>query len=297
MQLKHFVHPDHPALFEIRRSDGRCDLRSVAKASVVRDFYTFTDKRGEKHYDVEHGLGKLETKNAPTICKLIESGVNSLDEEERAFLSNFLAIQLHRTKLMRAFADESYNQLLDPAKALEFFKQIKPTVEKDFDRQEIEDFESKLRSGQPLDMDKNFFIKYCLPPASPRFAFAINEMHWRIECAKHNESVFVVGDVPVAVRRRGRLSDPTYVGIERKDLDAEMYFPLSYNKLLIASWKKSRSRRVYASRFRVTELNKIAIVSSFESVFAPVDTDEIIDLVRSLSSVQVRKPPFDILKN
>lgn len=297
MLLKHFVHPTQPALYEIKRDSGRCFLRSPAKASVEKDFYTIKSEKGEKHYNVEIALGKIETKNAPTVQKLIESGVNSICEEERAFLANFFAIQIHRTRVMRSFYDINYQRFLNSGEALKFISQNRKQLESKFAPKEIEQLENRIKNGDRLKEDKNFFVKHGLAPSSPRFAHAVNQMHWKIMTAKSIDSHFVIGDAPVAVRRRGHLTDPYFVGIERADLGAEMYFPLSYNKLLIASWERSRKNQFKVSPMRVTELNKIAIVSSFESVFSPSKDDSIIDLVKKLSHIRVQPPPFEIGKD
>ena len=294
MLLKNFLLPESKSLFEIHRTTGKCFPTPTTNASVEKDFYTLEGKDGQKHYDIEKGLSKIEGINSPIIQKLIENGVNSVSEKERAFFSNFLAIQLHRTRTMKAFTKATYDKFRDPKETLGFMDEIKSELEQQFSKATIAELKAKLEDGERLKKDPNFFLKNCLTPPSPRLANAICQMHWRIEKSKNKDTYFVIGDAPLAIRKRGHPTDPYFVGIERDDLDVEFYFPLSYERILIGSWNKPKKTKIQVGKMRVTELNKIAIVTSSFSVFTPIKDEAMIALVNSLRDFSVTVPPMKI---
>ncbi len=131
----------------------------------------------------------------------------------------------------------------------------------------------------------------------------IYRMYWRVEVV-HPGKEFVTSDNPVYVRRRGHPRDPAVVGIDRADLDAELYVAISRNRFLICSWKKpehligqrgslsaeaSISTRTI-SPGRVDELNELTVLMSDKYVYSSRQLVDIEALVERCSDFRLELP-------
>jgi hypothetical protein len=77
------------------RDSNEVRVQSPLNTAVIGHFYTFTDSEGQKRYELEQMLAKVEGKASPAIVKL--AAKEQLSGEERADLAIFIALAVCRT--------------------------------------------------------------------------------------------------------------------------------------------------------------------------------------------------------
>jgi hypothetical protein len=113
--LRRFANEPEQVLTIDRRSKSLF-RQSVSKAAAQTGFYKITNDDGSTDNSVEHALGKIESRAAIAIAKLVDQGIFPLSDEDRDAVAAFMALQYVRTPSVREHmsqvADASFKAAL-----------------------------------------------------------------------------------------------------------------------------------------------------------------------------------------
>ncbi len=120
--LREFLDPDTPPRQEpyvwVFSKDGKKKQRRAPKNVLWEtDLYTF-DVAGEKRYELEQALSKIESDFAETVRKKIKTRL-PLTDQEHATLCMFVATMLQRTVRQKDNQEAFYDQLVEQVERLE----------------------------------------------------------------------------------------------------------------------------------------------------------------------------------
>lgn len=273
-------------LQQYSREDCTSVAVSVGDATVKKHAYTIHNDKQIPRMAVENWFAEIEGNATEPLRRLRSTG--SVSPEEKMILSVFLAIQMRRTIAALTQFKSVSTRMASPENIISFIHQIRPRIEKYFSSDAIEKYIDDIKCGRNrIELDRGRAIISVFGNIQ-RYATAINGMKWSISESPQNK-FFVSSDNPAYVRRRGRPRDPGIVGIERADLDAELYFPLCPDLFLIAAMKPQKHRgRV--SKQRVIELNRLTILMANRFVYAQNLSLEIESLLLQEREFRLQQP-------
>lgn len=292
--LKQFVPDgeDH-VLYRYGLDGANAERVSCRKATTEDHFYSLSREDGTWDTTLEDSLGKIETKVAPMLKRLLDGRTPTVDD--RVGIAFFIALMLYRVTAMRDRAQFEASRILDPDVTLKYLATNRERLIREYSVEEVEEYERRVReNGRGIDLPRNFhFID--LDRRLQPVAVGIARMSWTIESVKGGQ-FFITSDNPAYVRRRGHPRDPGPVGFGRGDLHAEMYFPLSHRSLLVARHVGDATsvRRSQVSPTRVLQLNKLTVLMAHTDVFSPYRSELVEDLVEECGAFQVEYPQLPL---
>lgn len=219
-------------------------------------FYLVKLPNGKGSLIVEKTLSEIEGAFINTIRSKIEKD-QLLTEEDRGFISIFVASMITRTKVQREHFRESKMDLLHRMREMETaFKNnqnIIPTIEHtssgpSFTLNELE------KHMEEFNSDESFSTLALLEDTAPM----LYEMKWTILIAP-SDKVFISSDNPFCMcspereKRFGIGSFGASAGILNGDI--EITFPLTKKRALFASWKNDLPFYMEADQETIKQIN------------------------------------------
>ena len=263
---------DEDQLIQYDREMSTCYPVSVDDASVVKRIYSIQQPNGEWDDSIEDYFMQLEGDAGPILENLIAGQTPT--KSEKCVFALYLARQMQRGQFMADFARREALRFRDPRFLVTFLEKHHQQLAAQCGEQELDKAIREFAAHpQGVDIDPKTYLRVLIPETPP-YAAMIADLHWRVE--RSRKSFFVTSDQPTCVRRRGQPVNPRVVGLLVED--AELYFPLNKNRLLIASKTRPRDWKTDVGVPRVREINRIIVIHAFRFVFAPAE-DRVLELL------------------
>lgn len=291
--LSGFVTSAHGRIRVFSKS-GRAPYWSTPKnCGFESHFYSLPKDDGGWDTAIDDQLTEIENKAAPAVKRLIAE--TPISGDDRVVISNFIAIQMKRTTTIRGMADLERQRIQETENALRWIDGHRHQLEERFPREEIEAHCEKLiESGTGIELPEKYYLSHIFTGLQ-RLTSSIHSMRWRVEKAPIGLH-FVTSDNPAFPRRREWIESPGVVGIEKDHLNVELGVPLSASAFLVCDWDGRRPPLEYcsATKSRLQHLNYRTVLSAWDCVFCPTDSEEIGNLVESNASFRVKLPPLPL---
>jgi hypothetical protein len=286
-------------LWQFSKTDcGRPLRKSPEKAASESYFYSVQRDDGTWDHSIEDALGDAENNAAPALRRLIEA--DHAVRDDRLTISNFIGLRYLRSKAMRDHAVEQAQKIKDPEATIQY-------IERDFDHYAqrygaaaVRAFMAKVKErGEGVTMPKNVHL-VGLFERGEKWGAEINKMSWTVWKAKP-PNLFVISDNPAFCRRADDLFTPGIVGLRRRDLNAELGFPLSSRAFLIAKPARGQAfksggrtrgdcKTEICDTARARNLNVRTVLSAHEHVFSPDNNSEIGNMVLAHRDFHLKHP-------
>lgn len=291
--LKGFLRPGEDFLRRYPTDGGRDKPASPKTATVESHFYSFLTEDGDWDDSLEDRLGKVETMSAPVV-KRLAAGIKP-SPEDRFLSSLFIALTMQRV-VPAVNAVDSHKGTFESVDVVErCVDRERERLEQHFDAAQIEDFLQKSRErGFGVSLGEKFPLHGLLLRAW-NLAEQIANMKWEVATVPSGAE-FVTSDAPVVCRNSKNLLDRSYVPFGRRDLNAELTFPLSRTAMLVANWhsrKYFRAKRVESPE--VDSLNTRTVLGADRFVFASAQRDTIRKLIVKFDHLKIDAPSVPTL--
>ncbi len=173
------------------------------KTAVIRNYYTFENKDGQKDYSIETFFSQIEGRAKKTIEEL--NAGKEITPEQRLYLASFISLLMVRSPKF----DREVNEVADAA-AKHIVKHAIPNIEAATElirhhKDKQEDSEDKITPESlfefindekfKLKMDRNFVIGAMLEQAQ-KVTFDVAMMDWLVIHA-HPSTSFITTDEPI----------------------------------------------------------------------------------------------------
>lgn len=205
-QLRYLVNNDGK-LFVYDRKKNRYFKAHPKSIGGIKKFYTYKDKSGIEHNEIEDLNKQIETTAAPIIKAIHSRRKQFITTQEKADLSALLALNWQRTPAAKKRIDlmmESGVTTLQRLNALNkdiFFKQVK-----DLEKKTGKTFRNKERLRQSIfenryrvKFDKVAYLQSMLS-GLPKLSQSIQQMLWIIVILNEKRS-FILSDVNFTVEQ------------------------------------------------------------------------------------------------
>lgn len=263
------------------------------KVTVESHFYSFLTEEGDWDDSLEDRLRRVETMSAPVV-KRLAAGIKP-SPEDRFLSSFFIALTMQRV-VPAINAVDTHKGTFESVDVVErCVDRERERLEQQFGAAQIEDFLQKSRErGFGVSLGEKFSLHGLLPRAW-NLAEQIANMKWTVATVSSGAE-FVTSDAPVVCRNSKNLLDQSYVPFGRRDLNAELTFPLSRTAMLVANWhsrKNFRAKRVESPA--VDSLNTRTVLGADRFVFASAQRDCVRNLVSKFGLLKIDAPPVPTL--
>ncbi|WP_181157129.1 DUF4238 domain-containing protein [Paraburkholderia sp. BL21I4N1] len=176
-----------------------------------RDYYAYEDDQGNLVFDIEIGLGEVETAASAAILKL--DNEEQLTADDKLVLATYVAFQFTRTPAYAAWLGEFRAQFAQNARPEEI---------------------DALPNPQDPAADRGAALGAMLRHA-PRFADVFLNLNWTIWRRDSDRQSFVTTDCPVSVLQTQRQEANIYAGVGILLPDVITLLPLSQASALAMS--------------------------------------------------------------
>jgi hypothetical protein len=281
------------SLWQYDKATGECKRRNVSAATVWHYAYSYRESDGTWNHLAEQELARIEDKAISCLKKLISESAESLDNEERSAVSLFIAATFRRSRMLIEHYQEGYTKYCNhQERQLGLLEELKTDNTFNFIDEDIEFAEQYIAEGK-LDSNEDELKASQLEAILRKLTMGarlIGGMHWKILSAK-SPQCFLTSDSPVIIRLTNDPLDSYDHFVRPGDVNAELTFPLSRQRLLLARhnpWGESTK----ASKTRVRELNARIIRMASSRAYAPFESDEIASLLAEYRHFQPPRPPI-----
>jgi|JI10StandDraft_1071094.scaffolds.fasta_scaffold263228_2 hypothetical protein len=219
------------------------------------NFYTVKLPSGGGSLVVEKTLAEIEGGFISVIKNKIVLG-KDLDDEDRMYLSLFVAAMITRTKIQRDHFKDNYNKLIKRMEEMgEMMKKNPPKVahieHRDSPSLTLDELKLHIEN---FDSDESVSTLGLLQDTAP----LISQMKWSILCARSSK-FFISSDNPfcMCAPKREQLYGKGTMGASAGllDGDVELTFPLSREYVLFASWESKRPLYVNVEEDVIEQVN------------------------------------------
>ncbi|MEZ6129176.1 MAG: DUF4238 domain-containing protein [Planctomycetaceae bacterium] len=291
--LKGFLRPGEKFLRCYPTDGGRDNRVSPKKATVESHFYSFLTEEGDWDDSLEDRLETVETMSAPVV-KRLAAGIRP-SPEDRFLSSFFIALTMQRV-VPAVNAVDTHKGTFESVEVVErCVDRERERLEQQFSAAQIEDF---LQTSRELGVGVSLGEKFPLHGLLLRawnLAEQIASMKWAVATVPSGAE-FVTSDAPVVCRNSKNLLDQSYVPFGRRDLNAELTFPLNQTAMLIADWQSRKLFRVKRVESpEVDSLNTRTVLGADRFVFASTRRDSIRKLISQFGSQKIDAPPVPTL--
>lgn len=254
-------------------------------SAVQKDYYTYTDKDGVKHFDIEQMLSMVEGEASGPLAKL-DAG-DPISEDERSWVAQFIAFLMLRTpeteKRVNEMVDgfmKLYNRVAFPdvesvRVAFEKFSADTGTPLKKTPEEMFEFFKSEAFT---VEATQSYRLKLFLE-SSMGIAPAIFGMHWLVLHAPNGKH-FITTDAPFQVRMPTQINHPKWMGVGVLSPGAEKLLPLTKSTALVIAHPGQTLSHHKANGDAMRRFNLTLTRSAEEFVYARDET-HVRNLVRT----------------
>jgi hypothetical protein len=274
--LKEFCDPNTPSGQEpYVWLCGRDNLawRKKAPANIAKgaDMYSFTDKDGQRHDEIEKGLAEVEGQTAGIIRNKIFKYDPNLDEQEAVMLAMFVGYMAVR---IPAFHQQLGDFMTDVVKAMmtlqaskpEAFPALKAAVEQDTGEKLPDWFgpEHLDPSKYIITPSKSLVVALALSPIK-EITYHLANMAWVFLVAE--QEFFITSDWPFCMLNPKLIGSFYGPGLAQKDV--EITVPLSPKISLLATWDKPSTVFRGVGSEAVSIINRRTALMAREFVVSP----------------------------
>jgi hypothetical protein len=222
---KHHYYPEFNLKY-FADTDGLVNVYSIEKKgfqrippknlAYINDFYTFTDSTGEKTSLIEDVLANIDG-NSSIVIRKLEKGDFTITDEERVYMSYYIAFQQSRTPYER----EKINRMSEQADkfflrvATSYKDLVKNTADKviarypELDKYSVEDVKKFFQSDEyKIVYPQEHALKIMMGNIET-FASIIYKMKWKFLIAP-SDSLYLTSDVPFTMLQTDQSN--TYLG-------------------------------------------------------------------------------------
>lgn len=269
---------------------------SIANASVVNNCYSFRDKDGCWNDAAERDIARIESQAAPLFDSIIDSPSKQLTSDNRATLAKFFVLQMKRAHVYSKYRDQELARMInDNDSLLSTLEDNKAKLARRYGPGEVARVRQEIQAGKLPENDYRAQARKAslrvmlesIDDASRR----LDTMNWQILKAKHGEA-FISSDLPAYVRKAETYDGDGILGLDRADLNAEFFMPLSPCRFFRASHKPVNAT-VNASKTRVRELNTRTVRMAHRWVFTHKVSSITSDLVVQYAGCPTPLPSLD----
>ena len=263
--LKNFVvgKKDHVWVFDkMTRKRFRTNVRNVAAETSFYDF-DFEDAT----LTLEPSLGALESRVAAILRPVVrDASLESLSQQNKVLLAQFLAVQFVRTKQWR----EMWGA---------FSKDLTETLrERGWDPTKIEGYKT------PTEAELKIEAARALVDAD-RFAPHFLDKTWVLLKATRGHP-FLIGDNPIAMHNTRELAPYGNIGLAVPGI--EIYLPLSKD-LTLGLWCPSHEKELRAAVRKIDQIRSLDPAMAERLTAGPLNAQELlysIDTGRAATSIR-----------
>lgn len=232
---------------------------------VIGNLYTFEGEEGQKRYDVEEMLSRLESHAAPGIVRLARR--EKLTDEQRANVLLFIAFARNRTPEWMETVKTLTGDLTKWVATRMFAEvdHVREILRKDNGHlPEEEQFAHANRLAEFAQSDR-YTVKVNDRAAlglalstAPAIAETLKTRNWTVLHPQRARDSFVTSDAPVILV--SRTTHPSY-GVGFANLDAVVYFPLGQDACLILHGEGMVLDHLDISQNMVVDINRAVAAS------------------------------------
>jgi len=235
-----------------------------------RDYYAYEDEQGELVFDIEVGLGQVETAAALAIRRV--DGGEELTADDRLVLATYTAFQFARTPAYAAWIAAFRKNWTDEARQM---------------------LEGTIPEAPDPRVGRGAALGEMLRHA-PRFAEVFLRLNWTIWRRESERSSFVTTDSPVSLVQAGQREANIYQGTGILSPDAITVLPLSQATALAMSGIGDRVGNRPLTRDQVRRVN-LAVVNQAHGFVFGRDMTLIQNLVQTTGIDQRQwQPPLRV---
>lgn len=270
---------DPNALFLYDAAEGRIIPSSPKDVFVKRDLHKIDLGEGKADFNtIEDMLSEFESNGVAAIRSYLEHG--SLDPEARAQMACFLGLQVVRTPVMRAGAEQMLKeQVQTTAKILDDSKKLPPLPAA-----------LKERGNSFVELiQKNEIIINVLPQVTmisfqawPTVAELVLNMNWCLMRSEDNH-YFALSDNPCSIYDEHYGHHGMGIGVGHPGVEVVM--PLDRHHCLLAAWKPIPELK-RANQKHVHEINRRTALFGERFYAFPVSSKSMMELFRTYSGGQ-----------
>jgi hypothetical protein len=290
--LDKFVHPNtgQNVLFPFERGIGRRKATGTKQLASANHFYAERD--GEvlvNRIDVirKHAEARLFAsgrRTAGPIAKCIYEDKYTPNPEERFALVQAAAllrwgspVEIHNTAMLSLLCQQvfAFNLLNSEQAKEEYQKSYGDQAEEriQLDREALQTGDLVIDVGEE-NWKQLGFEAYKFEEV---FIDAVSRMGLTI-CTAHYKSFFITSDNPVVLTSDSQSDSP---GLALRD--AQVWFPISYRRGLLWSWKHSGVERDYFNHSETRKMNRRMVRWCYKHVYSPLAEDWIEAAVKEVS--------------
>lgn len=218
-------------------------------------FYTVKLPGGGGSLVVEKTLAEIEGGFIGVVNNKILKGQN-LSEEDRGYISLFVAAMLTRTKVQRNHFRDTHNNLIKRMEEMQVaFRKNPPKYQMERGDGPSISLDELKQHMQNFDSDESLSTLALLQDTAP----IISQMKWSILSAPEG-MFFISSDNPFCMcsPERERLYGRRAIGASAglADSDIEVTFPLTKKHALFAAWENYLPQYVEATPYTVEQINR-----------------------------------------
>jgi hypothetical protein len=277
--LDKFVHANssQKILFPYDKDLGSLGGKGTKRLGSAEDFYvqkageSLTNKLDETRKAAETLFFASGKRTSGPVAKCIYDDDFLPGTEEQCVLAGaatFLwcgsPVQIHNTAMMGLMANQMYLfNRLNTERAKELYK---TRYDSEADRRLQEDRKAVLQGDLTVDVGEEDWKQLGFESFryGPHFLAALSDMGLTV-CTCHYKSFFLTSDNPVVTTSDERPDRP---GVLLKD--AEVWFPISYKKGLLWSWKHKGVSRDCFGHSKTRAMNRRIIRWCYKKVYSPL---------------------------
>jgi hypothetical protein len=206
-----------------------------AQLAIRRDYYAYEDDAGNLVFNIEEGLGQVETAASHVIRKIDTD--EQLTDDDRHTLATYAAFQFARTP---AYAEWFEAVFAHHARTVtRGLRQdgAEPGLMRDvaalttvLNREQLDELAQNIDVGPNRDHSLGAMLR-----SAPRYATVFQQLNWTIWRRPTERVSFVTTDNPVRVVATRRPDVSVYAGVGMLSPDAITVLPLSQNSCLAMS--------------------------------------------------------------
>jgi len=277
--LKNFTNSDNKIFVYDKSTDK---VFQTAVENIACENYFYDSDRLETEFQEEQFLEKFyssfESEFAPFyldfITKVESKEKDKISEKDKKVFSNFLVLQIDRTKEHREMSCQSYSVMKEQL------------IEKGFTKQQLIDFGFELENPDPKDLH----IESILLGDKMRDTLTeILEKHIWILVENNTKQPFFTSDNPIAKIANIKDEYFSYDGYASEGI--EIIFPLNSKYLFVLCEREyfKHLEKIENSKLMITDIenvnyyNSLEIIRSYRQVFSNNDSFKIIPELKKVN--------------
>jgi hypothetical protein len=295
--LKNFTFDSNKKFLYAYQYKGKIIKTSISDIAVKKNLYTFLDKRTkQKTTIIEKMFAEIENAVCPVLRKIIKEQDIKLNDNEKAFLSQFVALLATRTPAFDLWQRNLEIEVMkkicqEIAKNPNALKQnfenagIKIKDNKDFEemRKSILEFDKHFKVE--IEGGKSYFFQRAIELACNHLAPIIFYKKWHL-LINHTSRAFITSDNPVTFQRSKGVPWPFNSGFA----GGVIILTLSPNICLLLRNISLKEQIISVNRAQVEKINRSVMLFAEKYIYANLKSKDIKQAYDNIPENYFRKP-------